>query len=80
MVLETGLQSLSKTVNISNSHFIYAGAYYFVGKRKLEKLKSMILTQMKQFKIRSAMLTLVDLVRDRLITKVGFNTEISQSF
>jgi len=73
MVLETGLQSLSKTIDISNSHFIYAGAYYFVGNRKLEKLKSMILTQMKLFNIRNAMLTLVDLVRDRIITKACFN-------
>ena len=31
------------------------------------------MTQMKQFNIKSAILTLVDLVRDRLITKTRFN-------
>lgn len=68
-ILSDRLKIFSETPDISNIHFIYAGAYYFVSKKQREKLKSMILIQMKQFNICSSMLTMIDMVRDRLITK-----------
>ena len=68
-VLSDRLKIFSETPDISNIHFIYAGAYYFVSKKQREKLKSMILIQMEQLNIYSSMLTMLDMVRDRLITK-----------
>ena len=49
------------------THFIVAGDYYWL--LHLDTMKSMILAKMKKYGIKEAMVTIIQMTRDHLITK-----------
>ena len=64
--------ALQKLINVTEElkiHFIYAGHYYFQDEAKLTLFTDFILNGMKKHKIKSAMVTRIYLLRQRLITK-----------
>ena len=50
------------------THFIYAGEYYD-WRKHTDKMKSMILKKMKKYGIKEAMVTIIWMERNKLITK-----------
>ena len=64
--------ALQKLINVTEElkiDFIYAGHYYFQDEAKLTLFTDFILNGMKKHKIKSAMVTRIYLLRQRLITK-----------
>ena len=50
-------------------HFIYCGRYYFRENEQIEKLKEIILTEMRKYEIQSSILTMLWMGRRNLLTK-----------
>ena len=50
-------------------HFIYCGRYYFHTSESIRRLRNIFLTKMRSYGIRSAILTMMDMYRRRLMTK-----------
>ena len=54
-----------------NTHFVYAGSYYNLHSKNFERYPIQILKGMEKYKIKSIMVTMMEMVRWNLITKEG---------